>query len=176
VVADIIPKQRLGEGMGYYGLAGTIAMAIAPAAGMYIINSPAFAVPSLRNENFTVLFFISALFSLFSFFLAGAIKYRQVSQRISGGRGAFFEKRAFLPAAVMFFATMTYGSIVTFIALYAAEKGIANAGIFFTFYAVTLAITRPFAGIVVDRKGYDTVVIPGLLFITAAMLLLSQAE
>jgi len=176
VAADVIPRHRLGEGMGYFGLTVVIAMAVAPAAGMYIINEPVFAISSLRNENFTILFFLSAFLSFLSLFLAGAIKYRQVPQCASGEQGVFFEKKAFRPAVVMFFVTTTYGSVVTFIALYAGEKGISNAGIFFIFYAITLAITRPLSGIMVDRKGYNAVVIPGLLFVVAAMLLFSQAE
>ena len=37
IVADIVPPARRGEGMGYYGVASTIAMAIAPALGLTLI-------------------------------------------------------------------------------------------------------------------------------------------
>jgi len=53
---------------------------------------------------------------------------------------------------------------------------VANIGVFFTVYAVTLALTRPVSGMLLDRKGYDVVVYPGMLAIAAVMLLLSQAE
>lgn len=48
IAADIIPKPRLGEGMGYYGLAGTLSMAAAPALGLYIVSAANFASLFLR--------------------------------------------------------------------------------------------------------------------------------
>ena len=54
---------------------------------------------------------------------------------------------------------MTYGAIVSFLVLYSAERGIANIGIFFTIYAIALAISRPFAGRIVDKIGFNIVVI-----------------
>lgn len=166
VAADIIPKQRLGEGMGYYGLAGTVAMAVAPATGLYLVN----------EYSFPVLFFTSTGLAATAFLLGALIHYRKMPPRQAGEKIALFERKAFRPSLVIFFVTMSYGSVVSFIALYAGEKGIANIGIFFTVYAVTLAVTRPLAGILLDRKGYDVVVIPGMLAITVAMFLLSRAE
>lgn len=34
LVADVIPVQRRGEGIGYFGLGSTVAMAVAPALGL----------------------------------------------------------------------------------------------------------------------------------------------
>ncbi|MCL6447821.1 MAG: MFS transporter [Armatimonadetes bacterium] len=166
VAADVIPKQRLGEGMGYYGLAATIAMAVAPATGLYLIN----------EFSFPVLFYASTGLAALAFLLGSLIHYRKMPAARAETKGALFEKSAFRPSLVIFFVAMSYGSVVSFIALYAAEKGIANIGVFFTVYAVTLAFTRPFSGILLDRKGYDVVVYPGLLAIAAALLLLSRAE
>lgn len=164
IASDIIPKKRLGEGMGYYGLAATLSMAVAPAAGLYIIN----------HFSFTLLFVISASLGFVTVLLGVAIHYSDVAG--TGERGALFEKSAFRPSAVMFLATTTYGSIVSFIALYAAQKGIANIGIFFTVYAITLTLIRPISGILVDRKGFNVVVLPGIIFIAVSMVVLSQAH
>ncbi len=166
IATDVIPKQRLGEGMGYYGLAGTIAMAVAPAAGLYLIH----------EFSFPVLFYASTGLAALALILGSLIHYRKTPAAQAQTKGAFFEKSAFRPSLVTFFVTMSYGSVVSFIALYAAEKGIANIGIFFTVYAVTLALTRPVSGMLLDRKGYDVVVYPGMVAIAAAMLLLSRAE
>lgn len=38
IATDLIPIQRRGEGMGYYGLAGTISMAIGPALGLTLVE------------------------------------------------------------------------------------------------------------------------------------------
>lgn len=42
VASDVIPHSRLGEGMGYFGLTSTMAMAIAPALGLYMIQYSSF--------------------------------------------------------------------------------------------------------------------------------------
>lgn len=36
---DVIPKSRLGEGMGYFGLSVTLGMIIAPSLGIYLLVS-----------------------------------------------------------------------------------------------------------------------------------------
>ena len=60
VATDHIPKSRLGEGMGYYGLASTLATAVAPAIGIYIINS----------FSFTALFLFAASMIVIAIFMA----------------------------------------------------------------------------------------------------------
>ncbi|MBC7325845.1 MAG: MFS transporter, partial [Moorella sp. (in: Bacteria)] len=71
---------------------------------------------------------------------------------------------------------ITYGGVVTFLTLYAAECGIANIGLFFTFYAAALMLIRPLAGMVADRRGPGPVLVPGLLAATLAILLLALAR
>ena len=160
VAADIIPKSRMGEGMGYYGLAGTISMALAPALGLFMID----------RFSFNIMFSLAAFMVMIAIILACLIKYRNVTptrQTLS-----LIEKAAFRPTLVIFFITMTYGAIVSFIALYASQRGIGNIGSFFTVYAVSLAIFRPLAGRLSDKRGFDFVVIPGIIFIGFAMILL----
>ncbi|NLB88201.1 MAG: MFS transporter, partial [Syntrophomonadaceae bacterium] len=160
VAADVIPKSRMGEGMGYYGLAGTLSMAVAPALGLYIIS----------KFDFNILFLLATGMAGIAIVLAFTIKYREVSGKTL--KFSLIEKAAIRPTLVIFFITMTYGSIVSFLALYGAQLGIANIGLFFTIYAVALAISRPFAGRMSDKVGFNVVVIPGILFIMSAMYIL----
>lgn len=164
---DIIPKPRLAEGMGYFGLASTLAMTVAPAVGLFIVN----------YYTFTHLFAASVALTLVSMLLASMVKYQKITRKTGAPPGALFERAAYRPSLVVFLATMTYGSVVTFVALHADKQGISmdQIGIFFTIYAITLSLTRPLAGMLVDRRGYDIAVIPGLIFITITMLVLSQA-
>ncbi len=48
VVSDLIPSARRGEGMGYFGLSGTLAMALGPLIGLWL----------MQTYNFTILFFM----------------------------------------------------------------------------------------------------------------------
>lgn len=160
VASDIVPRARMGEGMGYYGMSATISMALAPALGLFIIG----------KYNFDILFRISFFMLLIAIFLASLIKYKKFAS--TGQKLKLIEKNAIRPALTIFFITMTYGAIVSFIALYAAQKGIENIGIFFTVYALSLAVFRPLSGRLTDKKGFDFVVIPGIIMVALAMIIL----
>ncbi|MHB1654252.1 MAG: MFS transporter [Desulfitobacteriaceae bacterium] len=166
IAADIIPKKRLAEGMGYYGLASNLSMAVAPALGLFLIS----------QYGFTALFFSSAGSIFIAILVALLISYQNVSYDKTKAKPVLFEKSAFQPSLVMFFITMTYGAIVTFLALYATHLGIANIGPFFTVYALTLMIVRPLLGRLADKRGFDIVMIPGIICILTAMILLAKAQ
>ena len=80
------------------------------------------------------------------------------------------------PGLTVLFVTMTYGAIVSFIALYAGQRGIENVGPFFTVYAAALFFSRPYFGRLTDHKGYAVAVIPGILGICVAMAGLYLAQ
>lgn len=161
---DIIPKTRLGEGMGYYGLAGTLSMALAPALGLWVLN----------QYGFSTMFLVSFLSCTLAIILSLPIKYQSPSKDKVTFR--FIETSAVNATIIILLITMTYGAIVSFIALYAAERGITNIGSFFTVYAIFLAITRPFSGRIADKKGFDFVIIPGIMLIILAMACLYMAN
>lgn len=110
IATDIIPKPRLGEGMGYFGLTSTLAMAVSPALGLAIMS----------RFGFSQVFIISATSVIIAFLVATPIKFHKPTPGKEGsGTKSFFEKSAITPATIIFFVTMTYGAIVSFIALYA---------------------------------------------------------
>lgn len=163
VAADVIPRPRMGEGMGYFGLATAVSMAVAPAAGIFIIN----------NLSFTHLFFSSASLALLALIFSLCIRYKKVEQQPGAPKASLYEKSALRPSLVILLVTATFGSIVSFLVLYAGQRGIDNIGPFFSVFALVMLVSRPLSGILVDKKGYDPVVIPGLLLLVAAMLTLS---
>ena len=57
-----------------------------------------------------------------------------------------------------------------------ARFEIHNIGVFFTVYALALLIARPLFGRLIDRKGFDIAIIPGMLCIGLAMLTLFAAQ
>lgn len=170
IASDIIPRKRLAEGMGYFGIAGDIAMAVGPALGLFLTSS----------RGFPTLFFSSAAAILIAMVLAFLITLRPdnpVAGEVNHGvRPAYFEKTAFRPSLVMFFVTMTFGAIVSFLALYASQLGISNVGLFFTLYALALMISRPLFGRLADKRDNDIIIVSGMLAIFAALIILSQAR
>ncbi len=167
IASDLIPRSRLGEGMGYYGLTTVLAMAIAPSIGLQLVH-----YTSYHN-----IFLLSGGITLLAIFLALPIKVPPVSKKMPEQEsGPLLEKTAFRAAVAIFFITLTYGAVVTFLAIYTAELGIVNIGPFFTVYALTLLAVRPLSGKLADKKGDTVVIVPGIVALILAMLLLSVAK
>ncbi|WP_217586324.1 MFS transporter [Lentibacillus saliphilus] len=166
IATDLIPPSRRGEGMGYFGLSGNIALALGPTLGLALVG----------NISFKSLFLICAATGVAAFFLASLVRYKKVEQ--SPNKAAtlkfdIFEKTAIQPALLLFFITFTFGGIASFLPLYAAEKGVPGIEGYFLVYALFLMISRLFAGKIYDQKGHVAVFLPGTVLIFGAMLLLS---
>lgn len=167
IASDTIPKARFGEGMAFFTLSSNLAMAIAPAVGLYIIVNHSFRLASL----------LAAILVVISFGLSFLIRYRSVEEiEQTNERIGLFEKTSLRPSIVIFFVTVTYGAVNSFLALYAMERGIENIGMFFTVTAGAMVVSRPGFGWLVDRKGITVAVIPGLLLVMASMYVLSIAN
>ncbi|CDQ38186.1 MULTISPECIES: MFS transporter [Virgibacillus] len=166
IATDIIPEKRRGEGMGYFGLSGNIALAFGPSLGLTLVDV----------ITFPQLFLICASGGLVAFILSSRIRYKQVEEskdKTVTMKFDIFEKTAIQPALLLFFITFTFGGIATFLPLHAAEKSIAGIESYFLVYAVFLMISRTFAGKIYDQKGHIYVFLPGTVFIFGAMLLLA---
>ncbi len=164
---DVIPKARFGEGMGFFSLSSSLAMAIAPGVGLSI----------LATYHITGLALFSAGFGAVALLMALFIPFRPVEkQNKMKKKMAPYERSSIYPSVIMFFVTASFGSITGFISLYAADRGITNIGLFFTIYAVAMVISRPLFGRLIDRLGFSAAIYPGLSVLVAAMFLLSQAS
>ncbi|SHG26306.1 MFS transporter [Ornithinibacillus halophilus] len=166
IATDIIPPKRRGEGMGYFGLSGNIALAFGPALGLTLVD----------QISFTSLFLICGSLGLVAFVLSSTIKYKQVEQSSNQSvapKFDIFEKTAIQPSLLLLFITFTFGGIATFLPLHAIEKGVGGIESYFLVYAIFLMISRTFAGKIYDKKGHLYVFLPGTSMILIAMILLS---
>lgn len=162
LIADIAPPRRRGEAMGIFGMSANVAMAVAPALSILLLNA----------SDFPTLFGVSAAIALVSLLLVLPISETMVARP----KALLFSKEAFFPSAMMFTISLSYGSIVSFLPLFAQEKGVANPGIFFSVFAVTLIVVRALSGRLSDIKGRRFVIIPGMVLITLGLWVLSQAD
>lgn len=166
VATDLIPPKRRGEGMGYFGLSGNIAMAFGPALGLAL-------VPIV---NFHILFLICATLGAAALLLGSFIRYKPVKANVAQipkKKWDFYEKSALKPAILLFFITVTFGGIATFLPLYALEVGINGIEWYFFFFAIAVMFSRTFGGRLYDRRGIRVIFIPSALSIILGMLLLT---
>ncbi|MDD3881482.1 MAG: MFS transporter [Eubacteriales bacterium] len=162
VATDNIEKTRFAESMGYFSLTSSIAMAVAPAVALSL---------GMQNNVLLALAFLSI-----TIILAFLIKYQNLPVEQTKKRKAPYAKESLLPSLIMVFFSITFGAILTFIALYGAQRSIEGVGLFFTVYAVSMLLTRPFLGKLIDNKGFGAGVWPGVVMVPAALLLLSISD
>ena len=168
MISDIIPAARRGEGMGYYGLSSTLAMALAPMVGIWVMN----------EFGFGILFLTATIFGLLSIILFLCVPYQEPQMKqekvaqFSLWEG-IVEPIALFPSLLVLLLGVTYGGIVSFITLFGADVGIRNVGWFFLFNALMVMIVRPVAGKLFDRKGHKWVLYPGAFFSIIGLILLS---
>lgn len=165
IATDTIPKKRLGEGIGFFSLSTNLAMALAPALGLYVLST----------YNVTGLTLFSASFTAAALILSFFISYRPAREERPNTKISLYEPSAIGPSLIMVFVTASYGAITGFISLYGIECGINNIGAFFTVYAFAMLFTRPFFGRIIDRFGFNAAMYPGLLTLIASMLTISKA-
>lgn len=133
-ITDIIPSDRRGEGMGWYGIAMTLAMAIGPMLGIWLI----------QNESYHVLFLFATSLSVAALLLLFLVKI-PFQPKTTSRRIEFIEKSVLPVTVAIFFVAVSYGGITTFLPLFAVSIKV-NPGTFFLVYAVALTLIRPIAG------------------------------
>ena len=169
IASDIIPRSRRGEGMGFYGLTNTLAMAVGPILSLFLLSRYGF------NTLFTSGFLVAAIGLVSALGLTSPeIKLNKEKRKLD--LGDFIEPRVLSLSATMFFVAVTYGGIVSFITLYANELAVGNAGIYFLAYAISLLFVRPYAGKIFDKRGPVQVMAVGFGSLALAFVLLFMAS
>lgn len=164
IITDVIPPKRRGEGMGIYGLSSSLALALGPTIGLAFVGI----------LSFSEIFLVCAVLGLVALILSTNIQYRKMDSKPAQlGKQGIYEKSALPPSILLFFITLTFGGISSFLPIYSQEKEIDGILMYFFLYAIALMVSRPFTGKLYDRKGHKAVFIPGALLIIISMSLLA---
>jgi MFS family permease len=165
LAGEMAPPGRRGEGIGYYTMAGSTALALAPAAGLYVMNArgaaAAFAVSAALLVPALVL----------SWLLPPPTRAPLAPLRVDN----LITTSVLGPAAVVVIHAAAYAGIVTFLPLLARERGLGETGLFFTMYAGALVFLRGAGGRLSDRYGRPAVIAPGMACAAISMLMLAFA-
>lgn len=190
---DVLPKERMAEGIGYYGLFNSMATAIGPAVGIALVV----------GGNMDGFFIVGFLFILAAFGVTLTINYEKKQKSASGDENAaveispeeeaqeleaerkaledeksfflwkFFDKNA-MPAAIVsisiFFSACT---IQNFVSTYGLSLGLTGVGSFFTVQAAFMVVSRLSSGKISGKIGVFKTILIGLVFDAMAMFLLS---
>lgn len=174
IVANIIPKNRIGEGIGYFGLSMTIASAIGPFLGLMLG----------RSGNYALIFWagiaVSGIAVLVSLFMDRS-KLRAAPDVGSARKGlsvsSFIEPGVLpisLPVLVLAFC---HSSVIGFLGMYAQEINLTTAAsFFFIVFSAVLFVSRPPVGRLFDKKGENVIMYAAIAIHALGLLVLSQAQ
>jgi len=165
IVVDSLPLGRLNEGMGFFGLTSTLSMALAPMIGFGLVDKSGYPMLFLVISLLT-----GAAFGISLMVRTSAAPINTSGRTVTGIWYNLVEKTALPASGVMFFLAIVYGSVLSYISLYAIERGITNIGLFFTAMAVTMLVSRPLSGRWADEGGTDTVLAVGHLTLAMGMV------
>ena len=155
LVIDVVPSEHRGEGIGYFGVANNIAMAVGPMTGLFVYE----------HLSFNAIFMGCMGCSLLAAFFASRIqtKVRPPVKRPHISLDRFILMKGLPAGASLMLLAFAYGQISNYIALYAKEMGLViSSGLFFTVYAIGLIVSRLFSGKMVDRGRVTQTIVFGL--------------
>lgn len=173
MVSDIIPIRRMGEGMGYFGLSTSLSMSAAPVIGLWLLGS----------YGFGTLILVSALLAILIIPLSLLIRSTPAAPKPVSApspaadpdtRGTY--KQVALPCFLNMLLSITYGGLISYLALFGKEVHIGNVGWFFLCNAGAVLLVRPVAGKIFDKKGHIAVLPPGALMVAVGLVLLSYTS
>jgi MFS family permease len=169
-LADIAPRRRRAEAMGYYSVAMDIGMLAGPALAFFLV----------KYTGLQHIFLLIAALSCIAFLIS--IPVREARPPRLGPAPPWqlrtgIVSKAALPAAWMAFCLgMGVGPVTAFIAIFARHRGVDNPGLYFTIQAIALMVSRTFSGRLADRRGPVFVIMPGLICMAVGLLLLPFAH
>ena len=167
VVIDIMPSSRRGEGLGYYGLTNNIGMAIGPTVGLFMHEA---GIP------YKYIFACGLAVCTLGLVFASLVRtpYRPPIKREPLSPDRFILIKGLPPGLSLLLLSVPYGITTNFVAVYAKQIGItAQTGLFFTFMAVGMAISRIFGGKKVDKGKIIEVITVGMYVVLFAFFALA---
>lgn len=171
IVAGCITEGRKGEGINYYGLSTSLAAAIGPCLGMFLMMISNFHVVIMLCTALVGVCVVGCLL-----LTVNEIKLTEAEKQAikKCSLENYVEPKVLVISLLGFFMGFSYSSVLAFLAEYAREIHLVTAGtFFFVVYAVVITLTRPMAGVIFDRKGENYVLYPCYIFLAVGLLLLS---
>lgn len=165
MVADVLPKDRYGAGIGYFSLAMVISSAIGPSLGLWLVDA----------VGFSMTFAVFAGLMLFSAFMALLLKVNfKRTKKLEIKFNNLIAKEVILPSGLLLLVIIGLHFGNSFLILYAGTRGVSsNIGLYYTVTAITALVARPMLGKLVDKHGTVPLILPALCCNITACIMIS---
>ncbi|CAH0247503.1 Multidrug resistance protein MdtG [Peribacillus simplex] len=166
IVVDLIPKTRLGEGIGYFSISTTVGAIVAPSIGILIYDSFSFDILIWSSVVLSLL----AVIALQFVYSPTIVKREKKPFRFLD---MIFEKDVWFPALLTVITTLGFGAIITFLVLFGKQKEVDHIFLFFLINATVATLLRPFTGKWYDKKGPWSIIIMSAVLGFFSLVILS---
>ncbi|MGG0717301.1 MFS transporter [Robertmurraya massiliosenegalensis] len=168
MATNIIPTKKLGEGIGYYGMATSVGTSIAPMIALSLLQ--------LTSYNFmivlTVVLTVATL--VISFFVKTPQKSTLSQKKKISFKKSIFDKDAFLPCSLTIFFTISLGGVISFMGELGKEADlVGSVPFFFLVLSMMMVLVRPLSGRLFDRYGHKVILYPGVMSGIIGLMLLA---
>ncbi len=169
IVIDIIPSERRGEGLGYFGISNNLAMAIGPMISLFLVD----------HYSYISIFYFALVMGAMGFCFASTIKAPKKDivieeNRPLGSFDRFFLVEGLRAGLCFLLLALPYGMTTSYVSIYGREIGIENGmGVFFSIMAVGLICSRFYAGRLVDKGFLINIIMWGNATAAVGFVLLS---
>ncbi|HEX8151921.1 MAG TPA: MFS transporter [Thermoanaerobaculia bacterium] len=166
IMSEFIPPSRRTQGLAFWGLASTAAIAVAPPVGMMVFR---YGWLTLCIE----LAALSVVMAVWSSLLPSPPEARPESLPELRDAWDWNVIRATLSLTVVSFG---YGGITSYVAILSVERGIEPKSLYFTVQGAAIIFIRLFTSHLGDRFGVKAILYPSLIAIPVAFALLAGAH
>ncbi|MDR1217079.1 MAG: MFS transporter [Oscillospiraceae bacterium] len=178
LAGDSLPPEKMASGMGVYGVGAAVGTALAPSAGLYLLELGRRLAGD--GAGFRMAFMFASAMMFISVIPSVVLLPDKKSKRDAADAGAWYTNilsvNALPGAAVMFFIIMAYSLYNVYIYEFAVERGIAEIGLFFPVTAGTLVFSRPFSGRLADRYGAQKTMYPGMAILALSFVVIATSR
>jgi len=171
-VADIVPINKRGEGMGILSFFGMTGMGVGNYAGGVLAN----------HFHINVLFYASAGVAILSVLvLAGMKETVKDKQKFSlkllkVKKSDIYEPTVLVPSVVMMLVTFSFGTALTLAPDLSTHLGIENKGLFFSYFTFTSLIARVVGGRLSDDFGRRKILIAAMIIVGTGSTYIGLAQ
>lgn len=169
LASQIIPPARMGEGLGYLGLGTTLALALGPFMGIWLVD----------EFGYLTMFLAVAAFYATGILLVSILPKIKLASAAPGApkpKLVLLSRQVIGPSFLMFLVGIIMSSVSIYMALFCREAGLPYASHFFVLSAIGLFVARFTAGRIHDRLGPRYVMVPSALMLLVAMLVLYTVQ
>ena len=180
LAVDFLPDSRRGQGVGYYSMGIVGAMTIAPAIALYMRS----------NFGFMAMFLVAAGTSLTAAIIVLFIdepnivgdEQKQIPEEKRKDKEPainwrdFYDHKLIIPSILVLLFGICRSTDMNYIALFAEERALDYLPWFFAIQTATMFFIRLIVGRFVDRRGRNSVLIPGGFALFASFITLSLAD